>query len=160
MGIMSITYQYRDVVVTTAEFGSREFLIIDVTKDGYFGMEMKTRKRYPLKPDQIALKLGYVEEGDPILLLCQDVYDRDAAEAYCHMQARSFPKEAEKWKSLTKIKPGDILYVVHRKTKYAAVFIRVNLDKPLFPIRAKIKGLTHDFRLDSFLGLQPTKSEV
>lgn len=157
---MSLKYQVRDLVVATSEFGGRTFLILELKENGYLALEMRNKKRYPLQDGQIAAKVGEVQFDSPVLLEHLDDHDKDAAETYCNLQARSFPEEKEKWMFLAKLKVGSVISLVHRKTIYPAVFIRINLDKPLYPIRAKIKGLAHDFRLDSMVDLQPSENRV
>lgn len=151
MVIMSLKYNIRDLVSATADFGGRVFLILETTEDGYLALETKNKKRYPLKDNQIATKIGEINQNDPLLLEHYDDHDANAAEVYCNLQARTFPEESKKWMFLATLKVRDKISLVHRKTIYTAEFVRINLDKPLYPIRAKIKGLAHDFKLDSLI---------
>lgn len=157
---MSLKYQVRDLVNATSEFGGRTFLILEAKENGYLALEMRSRKRYPLQDEQIECKVGEVQPGSPVLSEHLDDHDEDASEAYCNHQARSFPEDKEKWLFLATLKVGSQISLVHRKTIYPAVFVRINLDKPLYPIRAKIKGLAHDFRLDAMVDLQAIQNRV
>jgi len=157
---MSLKYQVRDLVNVTQEFGCRTFLILEIREDGYLALEMRNKKRYPLLDDQIEVKVGEVEENAPILYMHTDKHDSSAAESYCNEQARGSKTESARWLFLAKLKPGTTLRLIHRKFIHQAVFVRLNLDRPQYPIRAKIKGLAHDFRLDALVDLQPTKTGV
>ena len=143
-------FQIRDVVNTTDEFGARTFVLISFTETGYRAVALKDRKRYNLTDDQIAVRVGRVDEESPLLV--QDDYVASAGQTYCLQQAREFPNEAKRWRFLANLKPGDSLCLVHRKTIVRdAEFIGINSTKPLYPVRARIKGLAHDFRLDAML---------
>lgn len=150
MDIMSIKnrFQVRDIVVTIDDFGARTFVIIEVTTVGYRAVAMKDKKRYNLSDNQIASKLGTVLESSPFLVL--DEYQ--PIEQYCLEQAREHPSEAVKWKALAKLKPGSSLALVHRKTVFKnAEFVAINFNKPLYPIRAKIKNMAYDFHLEAMI---------
>lgn len=143
-------FQIRDVVNTTDEFGGRTFVLVKITETGYRAVAMKGKKRYNITDAEIAVKVGQVAEDSP--LLQEDEFDHEEGERFCLYQARQFPSEAAKWKVLANLKAGDAICVVHRKTVFRdAVFIGINLNKPLYPIRAKIKDLAHDFSLESLL---------
>jgi hypothetical protein len=151
---MAITrkFQLRDVVNTTEEYGARTFVVVDFTSEGYRVLSLKDRKRYNITEDQIGEKVGQVQEDAAILQDADDEpADPDDQERYCELQARNFPSEAAKWRYLSKRRHGDTIKVVHRKTIFEAVFLRINQKKPLYPIRAKIKGLAHDFHLEALL---------
>lgn len=151
MVIMSISrYQVRDLVNTTDEFGARTFALVSITETGYRAVAIKDKKRYNLTDEQIACKIGTIPEDSPLLI--EDEYDAQQGEGYCLRQAREFPAEAVKWRFLANLKPGSKVCLVHRRTIFRdAVFLAVNFTKPLYPIRAKIKGLACDFRLDAML---------
>lgn len=124
-------------------------------------MEMKSKKRYPLLEDQILEKVGQVDSESPAMTNYLDEHDPVAAEVFCNEQAKGAKiDEVGRWLTLAKLKPGDRLRLVHRKLVFPAIFIKVNTDKPVFPLRAKIKGLTYDFRLDSMIDLQTSPGEV
>lgn len=160
MAVMSLKYQVRDIVTTTSDFGGRTFVILEVGEKGYLALEMRTKKRYPLQDAHIALKVGEADHNSPLLMEHLDEHDSDAAEIYCNEQARSFPDDKQKWLFLAKLPVGSRIQLVHRKMIYPAVFVRVNLDKPTYPIRAKIKELAHDFRLDALIDLQVLETTV
>jgi len=161
MVVMSLKYQVRDLVNVTIDFGGRTFLILEVNENSYFALEMRSKKRYPLLEGQIEKKVGEVQPGNPLLSEHLDQHDEDAAEVYCNLQARTFPEDKEKWLFLAKLKAESSISLVHRKTIYPATFVRINIDKPLYPIRAKIKGLTYDFRLSALTpGLQTIEGVV
>ena len=144
-------FKVRDVVNTTEEFGARTFVIIAITETGYRAVAMKDRKRYNLTDEQIAVQVGRVDEDSP-LLAEDDEYDTEEGERYCLYQARQFPSEAKKWRVLANLKPGDAICLVHRKVVFReAEFVAINFKKPLYPIRARIKGLVHDFHLEAML---------
>ena len=148
---MSIrSYQVRDLVNTTDDFGARTFALVSITETGYRAVAMKDKKRYNLTDEQIACKVGTISEDSPLLV--EDEYDAQRGKEHCLHQAREFPAEAVKWRALANLKPGSTVCLVHRRTIFRdAVFLAVNFKKPLYPIRAKIKGLVHDFRLDAML---------
>lgn len=148
---MSIkNFQVRDLVNTTDEFGARTFALVSITEIGYRAIAMKDKKRYNLIDSQIACKVGVLPEDSP--LLSQDEYDSQQGKEYCFQQAREFPAEAPKWQALANLNPGNKVCLVHRRTLFRdAEFLSVNFTKPLYPIRAKIKGLVHDFRLDAMI---------
>lgn len=148
--LMSKKYQIRDLVNTTDEFGARTFALVSITDIGYRAVAIKNKKRYNLTDNQIACKIGTIPEDS--LLLVEYEYDTQDGEKYCLQQAREFPMEVAKWIVLSKLKPGDKIQLVHRRIIFQnAEFLAVNFTKPLFPIRAKIKGLTHDFRLEAMI---------
>lgn len=150
MSVNDRRFKVRDVVNSTDEFGARTFVIIAITETGYRAVAMKDKKRYNLTDGQIAVQVGRVEEDSPLLV--QDEYDQEEGEAYCQYQARQFPSEAKKWRVLANLKPGDAICLVHRKTVFReAEFVAINFKKPLYPIRARIKGLVHDFHLEAML---------
>lgn len=158
---MPLKYAPQDIVSVKPEFGNRTFLILEVRERDYYAMEMKSKKRYPLLEDQIAVKTGQVESGTPAMTDYLDEHDPVASEVFCNEQAKGAKiDEVARWLTLAKLKPGDKLKLVHRKLVFPAIFIKVNTDKPVFPLRAKIKGLTHDFRLDSMIDLQTVAGEV
>jgi len=143
-------YLVRDLVNTTDEFGARTFALIAITETGYRAVAMKDKKRYNLTDQQIACKVGTISEDSSLLI--EDEYDVQQGKEYCLRQAREFPAEAAKWRALANLKPGNTVCLVHRRTIFRdAVFLSVNFQKPLYPIRAKIKGLAHDFRLDAMI---------
>lgn len=143
-------FKVRDVVNTTEEFGARTFVLVAITETGYRAVAMKDKKRYNLTDEQIAIQVGRVDEDSPMLV--EDEYDQTEGESYCLYQARQFPSEAKKWRILANLKPGDSISLVHRKTVFRdAEFVAINFKKPLYPIRAKIKGLVHDFHLEAML---------
>lgn len=153
-------YKVRDTVVATNEFGGRTFVILEVGEKNYLAMEMRSKKRYPLQDKQIAGKVGEIAANSPLLTEHLDEHDENTAEVYCNEQARTFPEDKEKWIFLATLPVGSRIPLVHRKTIYPAIFVRINLDKPTYPIRAKIKGMTHDFRLDALIDLQIQKTTV
>lgn len=143
-------YKVRDVVNTTSEFGERTFAIVSIETIGYRAVALKDRKRYNITDDQISGRVGEISEDSPLLL--EDEYDHFDGQAYCLQQAREFPAEAQKWQILAKLKGGDKITLVHRKTIFKdAEFVGINFKRPIHPIRAKIKGLAHDFRLSSLM---------
>ena len=142
-------FKVRDIVKTTDEFGARTFVLIATTEVGYRAIATKDKKRYNLTDDQIAFCTGQVPEDSPFLL--QDGYDPIAGSQYCLHQARLFPTEAEKWRILANLSPGVEISLIHRQMIFRAEFVAINFTKPLYPIRAKIKGLAHDFRLEAML---------
>lgn len=150
---MAVTrrFQVRDVVRTTEEYGHRQFVVVDINHQGYRAVSRKDKRRYNLTEDQIERKLGQVSEDDPILVPEEEAYDSEAGRRYCNLQARNFPSEAPKWHFLAGRNPGDKIRVVHRKTIFEAEFLQINQKRPLYPIRARIKGLVHDFHLEALL---------
>jgi hypothetical protein len=150
LDIMSKKYKVRDLVETKNEFGARIFAVIEITEIGYRAVSIKDKKRYNLIDDQISCKTGILPEDSPLLLV--DEYDIQKGKEYCLYQASEFPEEAEKWKALAELKPGDKMQLVHRRMIFKeAVFVAINFKKPLYPIRAKIKGFVHDFKLNSMI---------
>lgn len=148
---MKMSYQVGDIVTTTDDFGGRTFIILKVENEKYLAFEMHTKKRYPLQDIQIEAKTG--ECDSQFLIEHLDEHNSEKAEAYCNEQARIFPDDKQKWLFLAKLPVESHIQLVHRKVIYSAVFVRVNLDKPKYPIRAKIKGLTRDFSLNSLINL-------
>lgn len=143
-------YQLHDMIITTPEYGNRMFVIKEITKEGYKVISIKDKKRYTLSEKQISHKVGTVKENSPILF--EDYFDEEQGRDYCLKQAQLYPEEAKKWMALSKLQNGRDIKILHRKTLFPrAEFIGINITKPLYPIRAKIKDLAHDFRLDSFL---------
>lgn len=143
-------YKVRDLVETKNDFGSRTFVVIEITEIGYRVVSIKDKKRYNLTDDQIAYKTGILPEDSPLLLV--DEYDVQKGKEYCLYQSREFPEEAKKWKTLAELKPGDKMQLVHRRMIFKeAVFVAINFKKPIYPIRAEIKGFVHDFRLNSMI---------
>ena len=142
-------FKVRDIVITTDEFGARTFILIAVTETGYRAIAKKDKKRYNLTDKQIAFCSGQVPEDSPFLL--DDIYDPKEGRRYCLHQARLFPAEAKKWQILANISSGSEILITHQKTIFRAAFVTINFNKPLYPIRAKIKGVTHDFKLESML---------
>jgi len=142
-------FQVRDLVITTDVFGARTFVLVSITETGYRAVAMKDKKRYNLTDEQIACRVGVISEDSPLLV---DEYYAEKGKDHCLQQAREFPAEAAKWRALANLKPDNTLRLVHRRKIFQdAVFIAVNCKKPLYPIRAKIKGLAHDFRLDAMI---------
>jgi hypothetical protein len=145
-----MNYKALDMVMTTQEFGSREFIIIEVIPQGYRAISTKTHQRYTINDQHIAQKVAEVTADHP--LLQQTEYDVEEGRRYCSHQAREFPTEAAKWHYLASLKPGDFISLVHRKTLYSeAEFLSINFRKSVHPIRAKIKGLVYDFSLNSLV---------
>lgn len=143
-------FQVRDVVNTKDEFGARTFALIAITETGYRSVAMKSKKKYNLTDAQIDCKIGELSENDPLFF--EEEYDVSKGQDYCLQQAREFILEADKWIALSKLKPNDTICLVHRKNIFQnAVFLGINFNKPLYPIQAKIKGLTHNFKLSSMI---------
>jgi hypothetical protein len=148
-------YKIGDVVKTTPKFGSRTFVIFALTPTGYRGIESTPPyksglKRYPLTIDQIEGCIAEVAYDNPLLVASK--YDLFAGREYCLRQAVEFPTESRSWKFLANLKPGDLIRLAHRKKIFPeAEFIGINVTRPLYPIRAKIKGNDHDFRREALI---------
>jgi hypothetical protein len=133
------------------DFGSRILVIVEITEKGYKAISTNNKKRYNLTDSQIQKKIGTISENSPFLL--SDSFDDNEGSEFCLRQARKFPAESTKWFALSKLKNGDDICLVHRKTIYPhAQFLGINLKKPKYPIRAKIKNSSsYDFSLMSFI---------
>lgn len=142
-------YQIRDIVQAKEEFGNRLFAIIGINKAGYSVVEIKSRKRYTIDDSHIHSQVDRLPSDSPLLL--GDEYNEEEAKQHCRSQARRFPQDAEKWKYLEKLVPGDVIRVAHRNFIHRAEFVRLNLKKQKYPIRAKIDGLACDFSLLSLI---------
>lgn len=142
-------YKVRDVVETTDEYGNRIFAIIGVDKDGYSAVHLKTGKRYNLTDDQIKRQTDRLPLDSPFLQI--DPYDVEDGKTYCRSQRVRFPADAKKWNYLGSIIPGNEIKVIHRNFIHRAEFVRINMNKPRYPIRAKIEGYTYDFTLQSLV---------
>lgn len=149
MGIMSLKYDLHDIVCVTPEFGSRTFIIYELVQNGYLAIDVKTKKRYPINDSQISFKIDKSNSDNPLLSL--DHFNEDDARCFCQNMRLANPNQAEKWGILENLIPGAPLKLIHRKAIYSGTFVKINFDKPAYPIRAKIKGLVHDFRLDSLV---------
>lgn len=147
-------FKQRDVVKVRPEFGSRSFVIVSVQEDGYqavLAQDKRRNKTYFLQESQIAEKLG---ESDDDRIFAQEP-DLEEMYLYALAQAEAHPDEREQWLFLAKLLPGNKLRLVHRNYHYEAEFVQLNIHRPLYPIRAKIKDKTFDFPLRSLiLGLQ------
>lgn len=136
-----LKFQINDIVETTEEFGNRRFTILGITDVGYKAVA-RNSKIYNLEDSQISKKVGTSKKEQ------EDTFD---IKTYCLMQSKEFPQESEAWLFLSKLTPGQIFGVVHRKYLFDAEFVGINFKKPLYPIRAKIKGKMYDFKLTSVL---------
>lgn len=145
-----MTFKVRDLVKTKDEFGARTFALIGVTKNGYLAVAIKNKKRYNLVDEHIACKVGEISE-DSIFLVAEK-YDVLKGQQYCRQQAREFPAEASHWLALAKLTTNDTICLVHRHLIFSeAVFLEINFTKPLYPIRARIMGKIHDFKLSALI---------
>ena len=143
-------YQHRDLVNTTDEFGGRTFVISSVAEHGYCAIAIDNKKKYNLRDFQISSKIGVLPDNSDLLVEVE--YDHETGRQYCIQQSREFPAESVKWLALANLKKNDKLCLVHRRNIFHdAVFVSINFKKPLYPIRAIIKGLTFDFRLDAMI---------
>jgi hypothetical protein len=149
-------YQIKDVVETTAEYGGRQFVILNIENNRYYSISTKDKKRYWLDEDQIRCKIGVDTQGndpsaDPI----------EGSEFAQHRaRAAKDPAEKERWEYLALLKPGDKIDVTHQMLIYTAEFIQINVTKPKKVFRATMLGRAHDFNLMSLyfapdLHLQP-----
>jgi hypothetical protein len=145
-----LTFQVRDLVVTKDEFGARTFAIISITENGYNAVAIKSKKRYKLVDEQIACKIGEISKDS--VLLIEDKYDVLKGQQHCLHQAREFPSEAIKWRALAKLTTDETICLSHRRLIFKdAVFLGINFTKPLYPIRARIMGKVHDFKLSALI---------
>lgn len=144
-----MTFYKADVVKTKPEFGNRVFVIIESSDSKYLCICVNSKKRYNIEKSQIQEKIGEVPIDSPILIL--DNFDLEEGRDFCLRQIRKNEINSKKWKFLANSKPGDNLILVHRKVIYPqAEFVGINVDR-IYAIRARIKGLAHDFRIESLL---------
>jgi hypothetical protein len=140
-------FQIKDVIVTTPEYGEREFVIVKLKVSSYLGVSTKTKKRYPIKEEQIAAKIGEVADDDPILQL--DYYDIQEGQKYARKQVEVDENNKAKWKFLSMLRPNDKIEVLYKKFIRSATFVKINVTKPLLVFRANIDGELVDLSLDS-----------
>lgn len=139
-------YQIRDVVNTLPQYGGRTFAIVRIHDGKYYGVHLKDKKRYWLEESQIHEKVGFIQEGSPLLLL-DDAYD--VSEGSYYAEQKALASKDPRWEILAAAKPGDKIDVIHRNFVHEAVFVQINTNKPVKVFRAKINGVAHDLTIDS-----------
>lgn len=136
----------RDIIQTKSEYGSRQFVIIEIlTKNQFRCISQDNKKRYVLSLDQIQSKIGEVGINDPILL--SEELDIEAGFEYALRQSKSQSEDAKKWLFLADCGPGKVIYLIHRKAIFPVEFIGINPKRPRYPIRGKMRGKAADFSL-------------
>lgn len=146
---MSSIYKLRDVVVTTHEYGKRKLVITEIVGNLYRATCVSTKKNYMVADEQIE---NVIDEVTNDFLSTTELINSESIKSFCLDQARLFPDEASKWNFLSTLNCGDSICLVHRNIRFeGAVFCGINPRKPIYPVRAKIKGRLHDFRLTALL---------
>lgn len=142
-----MSYKINDVVLTTQEYGSRKLVIIEILSHGYKAMSLGVKKFYTINDSHIENKV------DEFNIESQKAnFNPELMRRFCEKQARLFPLEADKWLFLSTLIPGDSICLIHRDAKFeSAEFCSINTQKQIYPIRAKIKGMLHDFRLRALI---------
>jgi hypothetical protein len=144
-------FEPRDIVVTTATFGSHTFVILELEENAYWAIRPDSKKKYRVKDSQIESRIGQVAENDPILV---EESNWETGSDHAAAMARMFPTDDPQkrlWKLLSELRPGDHIAVIHRKGIYEAEFIRVNVRRPKQVFSAKIMGRQHSFAIHSLV---------
>jgi len=140
---MKMNYNLKDIVQTTPEYGSRKLTIVAVDEGFYWAKEGK--KKYKITDEQIAHKI------DVCLSIEEEVPSLQKQRDFCISCSKRYPQEKQKWEFLSKCMPGDEIKLIHRNYIRTVIFVQINLEKPLRPIRATLEGRTHDFSLVSLV---------
>jgi hypothetical protein len=141
-------FQVRDIVKASIEFGFRLFAVVRIQDGKYYAVDMKNKKRYWLEESQLDNKTGTIPESSPLLLL-DEAYDASAGSKYAEERAMiSTGNEQKRWMILAMLKPGDNIEVVVNNTIHTAVFVQLNLTKPVRVLRAKVQGRLLDLPLE------------
>lgn len=139
-----MNYNLKDIVLTTAEYGSRKLTIVAIEEGFYWAKEGK--KKYKITDEQIQHKVGVVdsveEQPPPSIQQQQD---------YCLSRSKRHPDESKAWAYLSSLRAGDTINLIHRNFVREAEFVQINLDKPLRPIRVIFDGKLYDFPLRSLV---------
>lgn len=140
---MKMNYNLKDIVVTTAEYGSRELTIVAIEEGFYWAKQGK--KKYKITDEQIQHKVGVISSIEEELPTAQQQHN------FCLSRSKRYPDEKKAWLYLATLKAGDTIKLIHRNFIRDAEFVQVNLDKPLRPIRVNLEGKVYDFSLRSLV---------
>lgn len=134
---MNSTYSIRDIVILRPEYGggigvivdinprapANPFLIVDCRRGG---------KRIKTGPQHFLRKLGQVNEGDPLLTetrveqLAADPIQQQTHERFCETMASMDQRNANHWKYLHSVKPGDpVVVAIFGRPQTTYAFVRV-----------------------------------
>jgi hypothetical protein len=133
-------FNLKDIVLTTPEYGSRKLTIVAIDEEFYWGKEGK--KKYKITEEQIQHKVGIVESIEE-----EPPPTTDQQQEFCLSKSKVYPTKRDNWLYLSRLRSGDKIKLIHRNSIRVAVFVQINLDKPLRPIRVNLDGRLHDFSL-------------
>jgi ribosomal protein S17 len=139
-----MNFNLKDIVLTTHEYGNRKLTIVAIEEGFYWAKE--GTKKYKITDEQIQHKVGVVtsiEEEQPPSI--------EQQERFCLSRSKVYAPEKDSWLYLSRLRSGDKIKLIHRNCIHVAVFVQINLEKPLRPIRVNLAGRLHDFSLRSLV---------